>query len=907
MPTPEIERSKAGLVPLSEQQREAYPTIIYQETSNTLDPQTPLILVATLQAVNEAGHELVADQNFDMSTGAQTVMIRTAAIERGEHMTESALVYGTTRAIGLELEEVEGTNPNSVNIAGFANEAAEALVGQITGSRDLYKAFESYYGGVRLSSDQQKFAAALVAESAVYDRQAIADNLRGQDMVNLIHNLELEIPYNQYKDWYEKDSETIFKETPELDYRRLDDETFRATPEGQLLEEGYRKILGYKLADQYTRYPRAITDEGIIIERPIIPLAQFPVVEALIADQVSTTKPRYYFGASAIDELIVESNSTIAQKALVESITTRLPKQDPRAFDEPSEFIHKRKGVTSLLRGYLDAYGDYIRQSQFKDYLITILKAYSNNGNVVSDVRRDWQEQVAKSRDWVSPREVNGLKNIVQDIMTIGLASSDAEEFIAVYMPEFEKGLTVEVDPIALNANDQKSMLFDALKEVSTYSDPSVFERLGTRIFQDSSIGKILKEVAELRIEASQMLDNPQVRLARRELGRCMIDSPKQDEVRKKLDQLTAPSTELRNQAHNKLNQLFINYLNSMVDSDQLTNSRSDADRLFENFVKRIYIGDTLDMEQLPEIYEDLMSLAERPDLPDRNKSTILWHFAEKFKYASKKSGKFLTPVILDAYRIMLGSIGELRLPTPDTNHGLAAATFLARETGLLKYANEDQLLILSRHKGELASLIQRVNAGMLAPETTAAESEEDEEFEEWQEQQMKNLADVARSMVQLENLYTEYLHLEEVKIKPNVYYPWLMKHLNPFWRKMQGEVGPGNSPQPNIINLHAALQEHISSLLVLRDGDCPEDFHAVDEGHIDSFLLECFERMSLDHEIHNNPTVWREGLSFLHYATAMMPPVLIEQIREAHPDDQRYDRFLEYVESEQERWQERS
>lgn len=895
MPNPEKETTQHLAVPLSEQLREMYPTVIYEESSNVADSQT--MLAATVSAVNAAGHNVIADVGFDESTGTHTTIIRTAAAERHEQAVEGALIHGTARAMSLKFEEMKASAPEVVSLAPAA---ASTLVNQITAKADFYEAFANYYGGARWHLDQERFIGALFTESVVYSAEAAASEIAGEDISSVVFELDLDIPYEKRKEWRKKTPAEIFEEVPELDYRRLEDEAFRESPEGQKLQECYRKILGYKLAQHYTSGRREITAEGIVIPKPVIPIARFPVVEALLADEISAN--RHNLGTSDVHKVVVRSDSAVAHEALVGSITTRVPKEDRHVFDGPGEFYYKQRDVTSLLHEYEKNYGDDIQQEQFKEYLITILRGYSNSGAIATEIRHEWQARVESGNDW-TPAEVLGVKDIVKDIMITGLASPDAEEFIAIYMPDFEKGLVLETDPMTLTATEQKIMLLEALGKISSHSQSDVFERMGTRIFQDPSIGTTLREIAELRIQASQKWDTPQIRLARRNLGSYMTDSPEEAEAKARLDELTAPAEALYEQAHIKLNNLLIGYLSNMADSGALNGERNDTSYLFGELLKKVYIGDTYRMEALPEVYQDLTALAERADIPDAQKSTILWHVASRLEHGGSKIGKFLTPAIIDIYRIMLGPVGQLRLPTKETSSGLEAANVIARGTAVFKHASQDELLTLASYKVELASLVGRINSGAVPAETGIAEEGADEAFRDWQHQHMKNAANVVRKMSQLEELYTEYLHLEEVKVKPQVYYPWLLERFAPFWSKMQWAMDSGNEPKPNVSRLHAVLEDHVANLLVLQEGDYAEDFDAVNEGHVDSLLLECYERMVLDHDIQYNNTVWQEGLPFLSYAVSMMPSRLVEQIRQAHPDDSRYDRFLDYVEKTRARW----
>jgi len=906
MTNPEQLSESVALVALSKKEREEYPNIIYQEAGNA--PEDRTILLATVDAVNQAGIALAVDLDFDQETGLRTAVVRTALDGRGEQRATSALIHGVTRAIDLKLEEQRTVEPEQPDVEQFALSAAQSLVGQMTGNQEIYNAFRGYYGGLRWGTDQERFVATLLAESVTYDPEVVEKTLDGSDVVHMLRTLDLELPYEQYKDWYDEKPADIFKQAPELDYHRLEDETFRSTPEGQKLEDAYRKMLGQKLAMQYKQFPREITDEGVEVPKPVIPLTKYPVIEALIADQASTSKPKakYDFGASDVDELIVQTDSVTAQRALVESISTRLPKEDRYVFDGPNEFQHKRGDIMSLLRGYREACGDETRQAHFKDHLITILRAYTGDGRVASSVRNEWLADVASGRDWVSSQDVDSVKGIVSDIMTVGLASPDAEDFIAHFMPDFESGLVKEKDPLDLESGRMKLLVIDALYQVNEFSQPQVFERIGTRIFQDPEIGAKLKEFAELRAQAYKIFDQPNVLLARKAFGRHSFSLADEDDaekalVRQALDEATAPAESLLAEARQGLNGVLLGYLNGMVDQGLLAEGDKQVQRLFKELVSRVNFGDTHHMETLPPEYTEIMKLADRPDVPDDQKSDIIWHFAQRFEYSGAENARLLMPAIIDMYRIVLGPVNSLRMPSPSTAHALSAINFIASHNKVFKFATQEDLMILTRYKVELAALLERVSVGVLPQETGSQIV--DEEYEGYQKEAVKNIVDTVRGLKNLEEHYEKYLYIEDVKVKPNVYYPWLMEGLIPFWHKMQWEVSPGNSPKRDIQALHDVLKEHIDSLLVLHEGDYPEDFDVFEDGHLDSLLIECYERMNLNHDIQYNTTVWQDGLGFMHSAVALMPPKVIEQFKSKHGDDPRYERFIQYIEREHARW----
>jgi hypothetical protein len=247
--------------------------------------------------------------------------------------------------------------------------------------------------------------------------------------------------------------EEIFANHPEFDYRRLEDEEFRASPEGVRLEEAYRRLCGYILSQQHDRYPRPITDDGRTLSRPLIPLVQFPIIEAVMIEEVSfdRLKAKYDFGPSDVTDFILQSDSEPAIEALVASINLRLPEGERRVFDGPTEFQHKHRMIRELIGAYRESAYDEPRRELMKRGLLSVFETYTDDGEIAQSVRQEHRAYMARGYEY-APRETHDVKEIISDILTVTLASPDAEAFIARYMPDFERGLATEADPLALDA-----------------------------------------------------------------------------------------------------------------------------------------------------------------------------------------------------------------------------------------------------------------------------------------------------------------------------------------------------------------------------------------------------------------------------------------------------------------------
>lgn len=144
------------LPPLSEQQREAYPAIIYEHVRNSAVDDASLLIALTV--TQNIGLPFIADraavvlhhQPKERSVTAERNLIRSTATDRCKTSAQSALIVGTKAVANHAL----GTEKASVEIA---QERAESALRQITDNPDLAEVFQEYYGGLRWGSDEEMF------------------------------------------------------------------------------------------------------------------------------------------------------------------------------------------------------------------------------------------------------------------------------------------------------------------------------------------------------------------------------------------------------------------------------------------------------------------------------------------------------------------------------------------------------------------------------------------------------------------------------------------------------------------------------------------------------------------------------------------------------------------------------
>lgn len=894
-------------VPLDEQQREAFPHIIYQQESEATADKA--ILATALAAAQESGLPLVADVTFNQETGRNETVIRSSSADRmgRPSRTESALFHGAAVIAEKTFFALGAEGVEASEALQTTKDATQAALRQITDNEELHDAFRKYYGGLRWSTDQERFTQSLFEQAAELDLDLVAKHVtKGRNVMHVMHDLDVDLPFERTRDWYEMDATEVLAQAPELDYRKLADPEFAVSEAGQRLAEGYRKFCGYQAGQDYKAYPRPITDEGELVPKPIIPLSRFPLVEALMVDEVSLTRPsaKYDMGPQEVVDFILHSDSLPAQQALVSAVTKRLPREQRYVFDGPHEFQHKRYVIRQITSAYRTDTNPE-RHEQFKQHLLDVFDAYTGDGAIATEMRTEyWQEE---RREFKWHADVNDTKDIVRDMLVVGLASPDAEAFAGRYMPDFEKGLATERDPLSFTQTEMMMIVLDALNLVDGRSNPAIFEHIGRKVFQDEAIARTLKEIAELESEASILWRAPEVLLALKAKERFRylgLEERKTDPDSLAADAAheaaIAPSQAKGEAARNMKNTLILEYLTNMANTDIVGEDEEANGRLFNLLADRLSFGDTWHMRALPTVYNEIIKLAKHPNVPDDLRAHLLWKFAENVKYSDNESARLLVGAILEGYHVMLGDPEAIRLPGSRTDHGLAALNHIAYNNPIFKFASEAQLLTLSRYKGEIIMMAERIAGGVLTD--GGVQPEEGQTLEDWQTETLKNLKEVMDEMNRLEERYKEYLHIEEVKVKPHVFYPWLRESFAPFWQRLQREAGPDSDygPSTELRQLYAVMKDHVDNLRVFKDDEYPEDFDVVEDGGLGSLLLEGYKRMVIPHDIKYNNVVYHDGMSFMHAAVVYMPETVVEQLKAKYPDQQD---FLDYIDKNRAYW----
>lgn len=846
-------------------------------------------------ALQRAGITVVGDYQTDAQAGVNSVAMRASVQERRELITLSALAQG---AASIARREVPGST--SANTTGAVIETA---VRQIVDNPELYKQFQSYYGGLGWGVDQERFTQILFEYGTPYDRVLVEQSLSGSHVHKLIEDNGTAVDGSDWREIFGKTAEELLQRFPQLDYRQLDDPAFVETPAGQQLAAGYARICGLLQAERHKRYPPEITEEGTVTVRPIIPLSRFPVIEALMTEEALMSRPKakYDFGRHDVVDLILCADSVPAQQAIVQAVTTRLPKEERYVWDGPDEFSHKLGVIRELAYAYEHA-DDPGRKSAFKNMVLEVLDAYTGNGAMTHQLCAENSENGRAGLR--TDAHVRDVKNIVINILAVGLASPDADEFLARALPNDEHSLATGVDPFALDRTDLAKVLFGALSKVGEGSYADVFERLGQKVFQDDHIATALQYAANLKIEAARKNRRPEVMLARKVLQafHWSIGEKTQEQLdaEKDLDIASEPAEEAFGLAQETLNNVLIGHLTSMVENGSVRQLQPEDHhhKFFKELLGRISYGDMYTMRELPPAYHALMELGRSPLLAEDLKAGIVWKMAEETKYVNDSALRLLPTMIVDGYRVMLGEQGSLRLPSYHTASGLSALAAMAHRTKIFKFATEEQLQTLKHYHTGMMLLGDRYLTASLADGQTGAD-----EVRGADKEQAHYLHSTLQEMSEIAGYYREFLYLEDVKEKPEVYYPWVLKELVPFWRKMQWEVSPGNRPTPDVSALYNTFKNLIDHSLVFQDAKYPENFDVFLDGNLDALIIEGYRQMVVPHDIKYVGAVYHEGLSFMLNAVLMMPEPVVQQFRDKYGKD---SGVVQYIERNRKQFNER-
>lgn len=900
-----------AIIPLSAEQRANYKTIIYQHESALSSDK--VLVAATTTAMQEAGFKIIVDVDSNKPQSDHVAVIRSATEERMAKSAESALFLGVAEATRKKL--LKNQHAETPGYQETALKIAREMVQSVVSKPQLLDSFAKYYGSLRWSSDQEQFTRELFIHGTDFNPSFIEENVRGRDLELLMHTLEINTSYQQTREWKFIPTEKILEKHPEIDYKRLQNESFRQSNEGQSLLQAYTHLQGEILARRYKSSETVITPSGKVLAEPIIPLSKHPVIEALIIDEMSLDKPKpkYSFGPSELTNIILDSDSQLAHQALVDSIITRLPIDQRRVFDGPDEFQFKHGQVIKLIREYRSAKNPE-RKSLLKESLLKVAEAYTGNGTIATSVREEYQQRLAQGdKETYARSEINQVNNILTDILTAAFAAPDpevtglAQNIVLEFLPDRKGMVTVNNDPLTLNKEQLGLALIDSLEHINKDSIPQLFKTLGTHIFNNEAVGTQLKEFAQTKIRINTEMNNPDVLRAfneRKEHSLFSFGNEKSDEyiaAEQRYENLTLTANELSESLKRSKLDFLLSKAEELVDIQRHRKLTDSENIMFTGLINRTKLGN-YQMRTLPSEYYRMMEMAKSGNLTERQQSTITWQVYESFKYLDEEAAHLMVSVVLDIYEAALGPAHNVGFPNNGTSHTLSAASHIVGEHGkkIFETANQKDLQTLVNYANQIREYAEIISNQQSLPDNifTTDEQKETTRNDEWREDALHNLTSIARELQIIDKYYGEFLLIEAVKVQPSEYYPWLLSKLTPFWQKMQWEVGPGNRPSKKIMELYQTIENYVENHFIIQE-KYPENFDVTKDGNLDTFLNEMYQQMIVPNDIKYNGTVWKEGLTFMHYAVAFMPEIVMKQIQEKYPNSN----FSKYIKDERDRW----
>jgi hypothetical protein len=593
------------------------------------------------------------------------------------------LLEALSRGLALRLEDEFLNQPEAPAVEPKIR--AQQLMDDLTANEEFFESFRSYITGLHWGSDTSHFVGALFKHGADFDAALLDKKL---DPIN-IARLELPINYSirGLLSGDKRPVSQIFEEYPELDYRRLSsDPAFAQSEEGIMLASAYKKLCGRILHEEYSDLRTQV--------HPQIPLSKFPIIEALIVDDIRDygPTPKYSFGATPWLEEVWQSDSDKAQDALSSRINTRLPIGSRNAYDGPTEFEFKGHSIRDLCCIHNKETPNAKSHNQLKKQLLSILAAYTSKGPIATSVREEDKHRIGKYEN----REVGEVRRIVSQILESLLVNGDPEEreiaetvmnfytlAQGLEMPiEGQEEVLVKKDCLAFKKDDQQILLMNALFNINKTTDPSVFERMGTSLFGPVNAAR-LRQLAEQTIA-----EMPYV-------------FPLSEDARQKMKE-----------GRHAINLFLIEQLEGMSAD---ANSTKDTSYLFKDFINKTYLPE--DSGTNSEEYRRLIAIGKKPDLATWNKSSISYRITEQLQYRKLESSAELKQVILDLLEIYLGPQG---LPASgivghlENNYLGLLSQVAKRNLGILPALRED-----AQFRQEILAYQEKVEIALSIPTTT--------------------------------------------------------------------------------------------------------------------------------------------------------------------------------------------
>lgn len=899
--------------PLSGNERRRFPHTIYgQHLPRGADHS---LFIASFETLQQAEFPLAIDR--ERTRGQDIVTMRTRTSHPADQRFETVMIMGLTEAarkkLAAEEREKKAGAPEGRKQA--ARRVTDALYAEFAGKEQVYAEYKEAQSSFMLGLSGERFVNTLFTQGTEYDPELIADNLTGSTLTSVAYHLGM--GYQETSGWYKKTPEEIVAEHPEIDHRQLEDDAFRETDEGKALESAYAEISGEILARRAHDPKIKLAKDGSRISTPMIPLTKYPLIEAVVTVEMQTHEMTPNILRNDYCELTIRSDSKEAHDALVWRLTTPYPRPDNDMLLREFADEYKRKSIViqDIIHRYNNINTSADHRALLKDDLLGLLDFYTGDNDVTQRLRADGIR--ARERDYFT-HDVSTVKEIISSIVTTALASPDpdlsgkAEQLIDGYliMVPARRGEPDTSDPLALTRTDIVLALFDGMKHITEDSRPEIFGRVAEKVFGNPMIGERFEDLAALQVRGAQIAWSNEVGLKRREYFKYDIfddtQSGEKDAAKVAFQRAVAPAEELHRQHSAEKNQMIIGMLEQMVGSGHAINASREYARMFRELVTRVEFS-TYQATELPPEYSALMNIAKRPDLGSAQKSTLLWHMSGKLHFTSGDAERLLIPVVVDMFEAILGPVDHIQVPDSEGQTGLAAAESVVRNNPRMFHGvSYEDLEALLAYKSAIAIHLDRIIGGNKLPSHEAGTgglmtmrdaAEGFVSFLDDQREEIRAWQRVTQTVDAIEEEYEEHLHLEEVKRKPHVYYPWVLREMRSFIGGMEWEMGPGQRPSTELRALYSAMRLHIEQRFAYRDS-YTEEFDPMEEGAIDSWLREGYYRMVVYSELHYNNTVWQKGLPFMSMAMRYMPDSLLARMAAEYQGED----FGEYLAKEQRR-----
>lgn len=847
--------------------------VLTTSTTNAADLE---VTMAVHRALREAGYPVVRIVDTAARAGSGgAVQFRTNLPGGDQRRVLDCL------ALGL-LEATRAASPSESAEPPMVT--AQRLLSDFAGHAPVFAAFREYYSSMRWSSDQDRFAQALIEHGTDFDPEVLDRHMTPWELSQAAD--ELGFPDDESTVVRTLTVRAALKRYPALDFRRLSDLTFAASDEGKRMTAVYAHICGMCQARRYGR--RRIADEltakGEIDPTPSIPLSRYPVIEALLVGETGLDAMRAgaIFGPEAAAALIVRSDSGAAHRAMREALCHRLPVELRPSDEDLGELGQKADTLRTIIREVRDRAADPVRREMLTTTLLAALDAYTGKGATAASVRTEALEALARGRH---SRDGAEVRETVAMLLRACLASGDirlsarAEEVIEAAVRD-----TAQEDPVGLSLVECMTVVLDALEMIEPGSSFSALGRAAHRVFGSVTVAARIATIAETKRDAARQRSTRPLLAAHYQVVTARSEaSIKRAELRR--DQLAAPAAELSAQARQATRTLEIDLLEWCLDQEAVSTWGTLAYRLFEEVVSRVSLNDP-DARTIPADYKRLVAVAEDPRLPGGLRNRVLWRFYESWKSAGEPLNSELAGVVLDIYRIVLGPLDAIREVGPDDGQGLAVASALVAEHSnrIFRSAVDDVVPVLAEYANVIRARAWLIaTGGYLGDGTTPrALTTVDEEVPtvDWRHKVLRNLESVARQLSSIEERYEKHLRLQTIRTDPIEYYTWMLEQFDVFWGGMGSEMSPGNQPDRDVRGLYEALREIREHGLVRPpDVGYPATFDPIADGALGTLLAECYRRMVIPREIQYNTTVWQRGLPFVHAALRMMPTSLAQRL----------------------------